>query len=533
MQGYSLASRTPIASTPGSTAAAGERRLSPFDRWAVAALLALQLGLRIGLAARQRFNSDEPQHFHVAWGWARGLLPYRDIFDNHTPLFHVLAAPLVVLFGEHPDVLVWARWAMIPLAAIALAAIYRIGTALYSRRVGAWSAALAGLIPSFLTTSLEFRADALWLAALATALSSLADRPRWLLAGMLVGAASAASIKTVLLISTLLAGAAATLAPIASFLFYLGIADDFARCVMLHNLGAASLSSDWLLRAVLAVAALPLLLPRARRALDGSRRAFTRASLLLATGFYALLLNGFSPIVTRQDWLPLYALATVFAVALAIAAEEQHPAVRMARWLLTVAALEVAATVYVDRPWRDNTRAQRALVADVLRLTRPADYVMDVKGETLFRRRAYYPVLETITLGRILDGKVPDDIAERLVATRTNVVTNDNKRFPPAGRDVMLDNYLPVGALRVAGKLLEVDANGRSEFELALPGRYAMLSPLGSRSGSLDGRPMTGPRKLDAGAHVVDGAVPALPLALPWADAAELGLSPFFPSEAR
>jgi hypothetical protein len=200
---------------------------------------------------------------------------------------------------------------------------------------------------------------------------------------------------------------------------------------------------------------------------------------------------------------------------------------------LAVAALEVAATVHVDRPWRDNTRAQRALVADVLRLTRSADYVMDVKGETLFRRRAYYPVLETITLARILDGDVPDDIAERLVATRTSVVTNDNERFPPAGREFMLDNYLPVGALRAAGKLLEVNAAGRSEFKLALPGRYAMLSPLGSPAGSLDGRPIAGPRELAAGAHVVAGAVPALPLALLWADAAELGLSPFFPSESR
>src|SRR5262245_30061683 len=46
-------------------------------------------------------------------------------------------------------------------------------------------------------------------------------------------------------------------------------------------------------------------------------------------------------------------------------------------------------------------------------------------------------------------------------------------------------------------------------------------------------RPMTGPRELDAGAHVVDGAVPTLPLALLWADAAELGLPPFLPSESR
>ncbi len=572
MQGSCVASPSPVASTAASAASsatASERGLSPFDRWAVTALLVLQLGLRIGLATRQRFNSDEPQHYHVAWGWSRGLLPYRDLFDNHTPLFHLLASPLVVLFGEHPDVLVWARWAMIPVVAISLAAIYRIGKALFSRRVGAWSAALAGLIPSFLTTSLEFRADvlwvALWLGALATALSGLSDRPRFLLAGLLVGAASAASIKTALLLVALLGGAATALAldphrsgsnygrkaifapslalavagalavlvPIASLLFYLGVLDDFVRCVVLHNLRAVSLWSDRLLRAILALLALPLLLLTARRAFDGSPRAFARVSLLLATGFYALLLNGFSPIVSRQDWLPLYALGTVFLVALTIAVEKRRPAARVARWLLVVAALEVSATVCVDRPWRDDTRAQRALVADILHLTRPADYVMDVKGEALFRRRAYYPVLETITLARILNGELRDDIADRLVATRTNVVTNDNERFPPAGRDFMLDNYLPVGALRVAGKLLVVDAAGRSEFTLALPGRYAMLSPIGSPVGALDGKRMTEPRELDAGAHVVDGAVPALPLALLWADAAERGLSPFFPAEPQ
>ena len=49
------------------------------------ALVALQLGLRIGLALRERFDTDEPQHFHVAWAWLRGSLPHRDVFDNHPP----------------------------------------------------------------------------------------------------------------------------------------------------------------------------------------------------------------------------------------------------------------------------------------------------------------------------------------------------------------------------------------------------------------------------------------------------------------
>jgi hypothetical protein len=554
---------SPAAASAGSRSA-GEPALPRFDRWAVGALLALQLGLRIGLATRQRFNSDEPQHFHVASAWVRGLLPYRDVFDNHTPLFHLLASPLVAAFGEHPDALVWARWAMIPLAAVSLGSLYGIGAALYSRRVGAWSAALAGLIPSFLTTSLEFRADdlwvALWLAAWAVASSETPARFRPLLVGALIGGAFAASIKTVLLFATLIAGVAvarsldprrgagparsalasslggglvgmlAVLAPLTWLLVHLGLAGKFVECVLLHNLSAASLASHRLVRLALAVGALPVLLLAARRAFDRPEGALARATLLLATGFFALLLNGFSPLVTRQDWMPLYAIFTVLAVGAAFAVEERADGIRIAPWLVVVAALEIAATLYVDRPWRDDTRAQRALVAEVLRLTRPADYVMDVKGEALFRRRPYYPMLEDVTMARIADGEVRDDIAERLVATRTYVAVNDNERFPPHGRRFLLDNYLPVGALRVAGKLLEADAAGRSEFTLALPGRYVVLSPLKTTTGMLDGRPMAGARLLDAGPHAIDGAVPGLPLALLWADAAEQGLSPFHPT---
>src|SRR6185369_9871892 len=93
MQGSSLASLTPVASAAAfaTGSATASERLSPFDRRAVTALLVLQLGLRIGLATQQRFNADEPQHYHVAWGWSRGLLPSRDLFDNHTQLFHLLA----------------------------------------------------------------------------------------------------------------------------------------------------------------------------------------------------------------------------------------------------------------------------------------------------------------------------------------------------------------------------------------------------------------------------------------------------------
>src|SRR5689334_17458398 len=70
---------------PGTHDAIGiaERRLA-------AAIIAAAMLLRALYAFRYRVDSDEPQHLHVAWAWAHGLVQYRDVFDNHMPLFHLL-----------------------------------------------------------------------------------------------------------------------------------------------------------------------------------------------------------------------------------------------------------------------------------------------------------------------------------------------------------------------------------------------------------------------------------------------------------
>ena len=44
-----------------------------------------------------QFDSDEPQHLHVIWGWVHGFVQYRDLFDNHMPLFQIVLAPVVAL----------------------------------------------------------------------------------------------------------------------------------------------------------------------------------------------------------------------------------------------------------------------------------------------------------------------------------------------------------------------------------------------------------------------------------------------------
>src|SRR6266545_1069138 len=101
--------------------------LHPAERWTLLALSAAMLALRLPYVFTYPYDSDEPQHLHVAWAWTRGLLQYRDVFDNHAPLFHMLSAPLVALFGETPRILVLMRLAMIPLFVAALWGSYLLG----------------------------------------------------------------------------------------------------------------------------------------------------------------------------------------------------------------------------------------------------------------------------------------------------------------------------------------------------------------------------------------------------------------------
>src|SRR6202035_5782726 len=84
------------------------------------ALFVVLLSLRWFYATTQPWDSDEPQHLHVVWAWASGLLPYKDVFDNHAPLFQAMSAPLFSLLGERADIVAAMRWTMLPIAAVIL-----------------------------------------------------------------------------------------------------------------------------------------------------------------------------------------------------------------------------------------------------------------------------------------------------------------------------------------------------------------------------------------------------------------------------
>jgi hypothetical protein len=157
---------------------------------------------------------------------------------------------------------------------------------------------------------------------------------------------------------------------------------------------------------------------------------------------------------------------------------------------------------------------------------------MDSKGETIYRRRPFYYVLEKMTLAHLKEGGIEDDIVKRLVATRTPLVTM--RRMPEDVRRFMQDNYLPIAwRLRVLGQEFpprNFRALGPIGFKVRIPARYTFVSADGPVPGKLDGVDISGPCELGEGRHEFLPAPQATgKIAMIWARAIEQGYSPFTP----
>ena len=556
----------------------------PAERFTLVALGAAMLGLRLPYVVAYPFDSDEPQHLHVAWAWTKGLMQYRDVFDNHAPLFHMLSAPLVALIGETPRILVLMRLAMIPLFALTLWGSFLLGRSLFGARVGLWSAVICGLSPTFFFKGLEYRADVLWAALWLLAIAVLCGgelRPRRAFCGgLLIGACLAVSLKTIMLLLALAIASAGVLAlaprpapddrrppsrardlaacaasalggvvvlPLAIVFYFAarGALPDLVRGAVLHNMvpgvGIWGRSS----RHLLTLPILALLLVAARAILrrfpgDGARVAF----LLLLAGSQYVLLSTLWPVHTRQDLLPFYPLLTVLLAGLLLArrpaAGEEGDRRGDGRWTwaapraaivpFILALLELLVLPALSPIAAHGTAAEERLIAEVLALTGPDDYVLDPKGQAVFRNRPYYYALEKMTLERMARGLIEDTIPERCVATRTCVAPAALGGFPPRARRFLEDQYVVVGAWRVAGRMLERGTNdgaGPIEFDLAIEARYAIVDARGQAGGILDGRPYSGPRELSPGRHAFTPEEGTGPLAVVWAQAIERGYSPF------
>jgi ABC-type iron transport system FetAB permease component len=537
----------------------------PYEFTSAALLLIALILLRGITIMHYRFGSDEPQHLHVVWGWARGFVQYRDLADNHMPLFQILCAPIYKLIGDRGTILYWMRIILQPLYILAFWCTYRIGSLLFSRRAGVWAAILVGLSFDYAFCSVEFRTDnllaPLWLLSLSVLLDGALTMRRALIAGFLMGLCFGVSMKTLLLLmSTVIGGsmtlifigrerlgigwrqilgalttffASALIVPatiMAAFALY-GIWPQFRYWVFDHNVvpGLSNHPAWWV---IIFAVGFPLVALGAHRVVAATSEtivAARRSFVFITAGFFFTALLSFWPFLSRQDYLSFYPLAFVICTGGVLTISD-----RWARnqniakiWrVIPMPALfgvcELLVALLVHPFWEDKAKLESDLLRATLKLTEPGDFVFDRRGETVFRQRCFYPIIETFTKERIRRGLMADNAIQRCIDTRTCVAILPDD-MPLATFRFLEQNYLPIGnRLRVAGVPLHSSTDGKHfDFETVIPASYKIIARDASTvMGVLDGERYEGKERfLSRGIHTFVQTSTGHDLVVFWAQA--------------
>jgi 4-amino-4-deoxy-L-arabinose transferase-like glycosyltransferase len=133
-----------------------------------AILLAAIAGLliaRIPVIPVRVFDPDEFEHAHAAWSVFRGLLPYRDFFEHHTPWYYLALSPFFRWFAvdqsfeSATSFLVFGRGLSLALTALSVGLLFLVGRLRANTRVGLLAALFLVAQPVVIQKTLEIRPD--------------------------------------------------------------------------------------------------------------------------------------------------------------------------------------------------------------------------------------------------------------------------------------------------------------------------------------------------------------------------------------
>jgi 4-amino-4-deoxy-L-arabinose transferase-like glycosyltransferase len=461
---------------PGADAP-GLARVLRFLPLAIIGLLAA----RLPLLASHAFDPDELEHAHAAWSLFRGMLPYRDFFEHHTPWYYYVLRPFFnwfdvdTSFQSATHFLILGRGLSLVFTIVSIAIVFWLGRLWGGRRTGLVAALLLLSQPVFLQKTLEMRPDVLalpfFLAALAfTARAIRADGAskslrHFFAAGLGLGAATMCTQKMLFVLPGLSAGlglwwlfgrtsGGLRRRTASLLLFVVGIGVPIVAtwsAFALRHAGAEFVTNNFLLNAkwkhfttnqllkvveiswplfALALGGAWLFLSRFLR---GERRDW--AGLVLLSTMVALFLGVVvMPVPHRQYYLMPLPIACLFATdglfhLIARARERLRPRA-FALALVLLGVLPVLAFYWA---FHERNDAQLAKLRTVFETTQPTDVVMDGwEGMGVFRPHAFYyyflhqeavAMLPPAKLDTYLDALESGRIRPKLIAMDKNLWT--------------------------------------------------------------------------------------------------------------
>jgi uncharacterized membrane protein len=391
---------------------------------------------RIPVLSHRSLDPDELEHSHAAWCMFKGMLPYKDFFEHHTPWYYYLLQPLFkwfdvdASFDSARGFLLCGRGLSLALTALSIVLLSRIGRLWAGRRVGVVAAFFLLGQPVFLQKTIEMRPDVLALPFFLTGLWLLLrgldargdSHPRrlgWFVGGgFAVGGAVMCTQKALFVLPGLLAGLAlwalsarrrARVLLVAAFLLaaalpgaltWGGFALNHAGRGFIHN--NFLLNAGWkhtptgqllkLLETSAPILALALwgLYEAARRWFRSGRNDGEGLLVCTVVGLFAGL--PVIPVAHRQYYLlPLPIVCLFAARALFSLLDRARERTRPRLLVLAIASLSVLPVVGLRGAFGDRNDLQLAQLREVFERTGPTDLVMDGwLGMGVFRPHAFH-----------------------------------------------------------------------------------------------------------------------------------------------
>jgi hypothetical protein len=431
-------------------------------RIAAGLLIAAWLVLGAVLVGWHAFDDDEFQHAHLAWAIAHGQVPYRDVFEHHLVLYHVLIGPVAAWCGNPAAVFVlravsWLcggiaglfavrvarRYGVDPLitglVAVVMAAVPMIGFKLAEARPAVPALLCCAFAIDYATrAAINWRRAAVLGAVLGTAIL-LSQKMVYLAIALGAGvtltgglAAAIACLLSAMTVGGLYLAAMAGWGCLAPFW-------EFAVMMNLHwkrSFSASLYVNEWFRSA-------PLLLAAAIPGL--AHLHWRRDAVLVSAVVGGAAMVVLVPVPFRQAFLPL-AWVVVVCAAIAIAQSQalwRSPAVAATAVLAACAALGLQH----QAQWQTNASDRAQLAAITERF--PVGPVFDGRG-LVWNREAlgFYPIMhEGIALMLDADRYAAATIAELEAAWPPVIADYRVAKMPAAVQSFLADRYRVDGAI--------------------------------------------------------------------------------------
>jgi 4-amino-4-deoxy-L-arabinose transferase-like glycosyltransferase len=400
---------------------------------------------RIPVLSHQFFDPDEFEHAHAAWCVFKGMIPYKDFFEHHTPFYYYALSPFFhwfrvdQSFDSARHFLTFARGLSLLGALLSVALVFLLGRLLAERRVGVWAGFLLVVQPFFFEKMAEIRPDVLahpfFVGSLCFLQCGLArdtdsvKRRLWpfLGSGLCLGAAIMCTQKMLFVLPGLLtglgiwalfssfhggtnAGRGSRMLSVVAFLAGIGVTVGLTWAAFaLHHGGSQFIGNNFLLNSKWKAVSHEQLLrmleaswPALLLCLLGASAAMVHffRSQQPSYGRFVLLctLTGLAvgllivPVAHRQYYLISLPIIALFAAdGLFVLVDLAREGMRPRLLALAVMLLSVLPVLDLRDAMASRNDGQLARLHYVFESTKPTDVVMDgIEGTGVFRPHALY-----------------------------------------------------------------------------------------------------------------------------------------------